>query len=71
MPALTSTARIVPPGAITGDELYTLDEIRQRLGLGVAAMRSARRQGLRVRRIGRRGFVLGKDLISYVDRVAV
>ena len=58
------------PGEISADRLYTLQEIENRLGLGRAAMRTARRQGLRVRRIGRRGYVLGRDMIDYVDRVA-
>lgn len=59
-----------PAGAITGDSLYTLAELKLRLGLGVHAMRTARRHGLRVRRIGRRGYVLGRDLIEYVEKAA-
>lgn len=55
-------------GHIVADALYTLAEIESRLGLGVAAMRQARRKGLVVRRIGKRGFVLGRDLIEYVAK---
>lgn len=60
--ATTSTGRI------SADELYTLEEIKARLGLGLAALRTARRRGLPVRKIGRRGYVLGRDLIAYLER---
>ena len=56
-----------PSGEIRSDSVYTLDEIKTRLGLGVAAMRTARRRGLTVRRIGRRAFVLGRDIITYIE----
>lgn len=55
------------PGLVSSDCLYTLDEIRDRLGLGQAAMRQARRAGLPVRKIGRRRYVLGRDLLAYVE----
>ena len=58
------------PGVIDANSLYTLDEVHQRLGLGKAALRTARRQGLVVKRIGRRGYVRGSDLLSWFDRVA-
>jgi hypothetical protein len=54
------------PGVIHEGALYTLAEIQQRLQLGQAALREARRQGLRIRRIGKRGFVLGEDVIRFV-----
>lgn len=47
------------------DALYTLDELNDRLGLGKAALRRARRDGLSIRRIGRRSYVLGSDLIEW------
>ena len=53
-------------GRITADSMYTLDEIRERMKLGTHALRVARRDGLPVRYIGRRGYVLGADLIEYV-----
>ena len=64
--ASTATPRPDAPGHITGDALYTLDEIRERLRLGDHAMRQARRAGLKVRRIGRRGYVLGSDVIEFI-----
>jgi len=57
-------------GEVRADSLYTLEELSRRLGLGTAALRTARRSGLVVRRIGRRSYVLGRDLIDYVDRNA-
>ena len=57
-------------GLITSDAMYTLDEIRDRLKLGQSAMRQARRAGLKVRRIRRRGYVLGRDLLAYVESEA-
>ncbi len=61
-------AATLSAGCIAADQLYALEEIRARLGLGVAALRTARRQGLKVRRIGRRGYLLGRDVMEYVER---
>lgn len=61
----------LPPaiaGSISADELLTLDAVKTRLGLGTRALRTARRNGLKVRRIGQRSFVLGRDLLSYVEK---
>jgi hypothetical protein len=58
------------PGEITRDAAYTLDELNARLGVGKGALRQARRQGLTVRRIGRRSYVLGKDVIDWLERTA-
>ena len=52
-------------GHVGQDELYSLAEIKRRLGLGAHALRTARRHGLRVLHIGRNDFILGKDLIQY------
>lgn len=49
------------------DEIVPLPELTKRLGLGPAALRAARRQGLKVRRIGRRKFVLGRDLVAFLE----
>ena len=56
-----------PRGTIRTDECYTLPEVKRRLGLGTTAMRTARRNGLIVRYIGRKGFVTGKDLLEYFE----
>jgi hypothetical protein len=57
-------------GEIIADAIYTLDEVDARLGLGKSALRTARRQGLTVKRIGRRGYVLGRDVIEWFERSA-
>jgi hypothetical protein len=58
------------PGQVTADAIYTLEEIQQRLKLGQHAMRMARRAGLKVRRIGRRGYVLGRDVLEFIETAA-
>jgi hypothetical protein len=65
-----TTPRPDSPGLVTADSLYTLSEIQDRLKLGQHAMRQARRAGLKVRRIGRRGFVLGRDVMAFVESAA-
>ncbi len=59
-----------PGGVISADAAYSLDQIKERLGLGTAALRTARRKGLIVRRIGRRSFVMGRDLLDFLDNQA-
>ena len=56
-----------PLEAIRSDELLPIEVAQQRLGLGLWAVRQARRKGLKVRRIGRRSYVLGSDLIEYLN----
>jgi hypothetical protein len=54
-------------GEIRADAVYPLEVFRQRTGLDTWATRQARRAGLRVRRVGRRGFILGTDFIQYLE----
>jgi hypothetical protein len=68
--ATCATPRPESPGLVSADSLYTLAEIQERLKLGQHAMRQARRAGLRVRRIGRRAFVLGRDVMAFIDAAA-
>lgn len=58
------------PGEVSALCVYTLDEVNNRLGLGATALRKARREGLVVRKVGRRGFVLGRDLIAWITKTA-
>jgi len=55
---------------IRDSESYTLNEFRRRTGLGVAALRAARRRGLRVTRVGSRSYVRGKDWNRYLAQCA-
>lgn len=64
---MIATKKRTTPGEISGDSLYTLAEIKARLGLGVHAMRAARGKGLVVRRMGRRSYVLGRDIIAFIE----
>jgi len=56
------------PGAIVSDALYRLDEAAARLGWGGHALRAARRRGLKIHRCGKRGYVTGRDLLSFVTK---
>lgn len=56
-----------PLQVVREDEIVPLADFARRLGLGPSAMRTARRQGLRVRRIGRRKYILGRDLIAFFE----
>ena len=56
------------PGLIEAGAVYTLPEVQQRLQLGDHALRQARRAGLRVRRVGRRAYVLGSDIIQFIEQ---
>ncbi len=56
-----------PGGVISADHTHSLEQVKFRLGLGTATLRTARRKGLIVRRIGRRSFVMGRDLLQYLD----
>lgn len=55
-------------GVIEPHILYRLEEAKQRLGWGAHSMRQARRNGLKVRYAGRRGYLLGRDVIEYIER---
>ena len=55
------------PGQIGASDLYTVDEVKRRLGLSSWAMWKAQRSGLKVYKISRHRFVLGKDYIAFVE----
>ena len=55
------------PGQIGASDLYTIAEVQRRLGLSSWAMWRARRRGLKVYKISRHRFILGKDYIAYVE----
>lgn len=58
----------IPPGNTMGaDEIVPLSDLQARLGLGASAIRAARRRGLRIHRIGRKKFVVGRDLIAFME----
>lgn len=51
---------------IRSDVCYPLQGLEQ-LGFGKAAVREMRQLGLSVRRVGRRSFVFGKDLMKFIE----
>ncbi len=55
------------PGQIGASDLYTIAEFKRRLGLSSMAMWRARRRGLKVYKISRQQYVLGKDYIAFVE----
>jgi hypothetical protein len=67
MPATVETATTAC-GTIHADACYSLIDLRTKLGIGQWALRKMRRNGLIVRRYGRRSFVLGRDLIAEIER---
>lgn len=58
---------INPPGEIRSDAGYTLPEFKRRWLLNDDAIRKAKRKGLKLRTIGRRKFVLGKDALAFLE----
>ena len=54
------------PGLIVPDALYRIDELWARMGWAKASYRAACRKGLRVRRSGKRAYVLGADAIAFI-----
>jgi hypothetical protein len=62
--ASVSTAQY--PGQIDTHSCYTLAELSKRLRLSKGALRTARRAGLKVRRIGTRSYILGEDVIEFL-----
>ncbi len=66
MPTTTSEK----PGLISADSLYTMEELSARLRLGRKSLWQARRKGLKVKRLGRRGYVLGRDVLEWFDKSA-
>jgi hypothetical protein len=57
-------------GRISADEVLTLDAVKSEMGMGTAALREARRHGLKIRYVGKRGYCLGSDLIEFIRTAA-
>jgi hypothetical protein len=54
------------PGAIVSDAIYRADEAKARMGWKDAAFRAACRNGLKVHRVGKRAYVTGADLATFI-----
>ena len=57
------------PGVIEPANLYTLCELKKRTRLGDWAIRKARKDGLRVRKIGNARFAFGADFLKHVEAI--
>jgi hypothetical protein len=62
-----SAATASPGVEIRSDAVYDLPALKE-LGWGTAALRTARRRGLLVRRTGRKSWVFGRDLLAYIEQ---
>jgi len=56
-------------GVINANEMYTLTQIKLRLGLTASAMRNLRRLGFPLIRIGKRAYASGKNVIAFFERM--
>jgi len=55
-------------GPIEPHILYPLPDLQARSGLGPAALRTARRQGLQVKYVCGRGYIFGRHFIQWVEQ---
>jgi len=65
---VTTTADVC--SGISADRVYPLPVFKTLAGLGDHALRTARRNGLKVTYAGRRGFVRGSDWLEYLATLA-
>ena len=70
-PKPTRVTRVVhaAPGVIRPDEIYTLKEFGQRVGLGRWGIKQLRADGLRVHKTNGRTFVFGKSFFEFLETI--
>lgn len=66
MPKRTNEDR-KQPGKITPGTLYHIDQFRKEMGWGQAAVRTARRNGLKVRYLGGRAYVHSDEFFDWLE----
>jgi len=54
------------PGSILLDAVYTVEELRLRLGWSAATLEAMHCRGLRIRHLGGGGYVLGRDVADFL-----
>ncbi|MFM9057537.1 MAG: hypothetical protein ACKOSQ_00145 [Planctomycetaceae bacterium] len=64
---LTRRPQVVVETSIDPSKLYRSDELSARMGWRPSGWRAARRAGLLARKYGKRWFVLGADVIAFVQ----
>lgn len=65
----STSSRPSVPGIIESEVLYSKHELLGRLRWKEHAFRTARRNGLRVLRAGRRAYIYGRDVIAYLSKL--
>ena len=60
--------RRIGEGVVREGELYTVRQLKVRLGLSDSAWRAMRQRGLPHHLIGKRVFVSGREVIAFVER---
>jgi hypothetical protein len=55
-----------PPGVISVDEIYTVEEAKARLGWSDSALRAAKRRGLRLLACGKWRYVSGEEIRRFL-----
>lgn len=58
------------PAVANANELYTFDELSQRLRWKEHSRRQAKNLGLKVVRFGSRDYVLGRDVLDFYEQLA-
>ena len=53
--------------AVLPEALYAIEHLKQIMGWSSHAWRTAKRTGLRVRTAGKRKYVIGRDVISWLE----
>jgi hypothetical protein len=61
---------IIAHGVISAGDIYGIAEFRRRTGLQQWAIRTLRKRGLRVHKIGNKLFVTGDDFLAYLREQA-
>lgn len=61
-------APVAVENVIRAGEAYPLPIFKRLTGMGDAAMRAARKNGLPLKKVGTRTFILGADWLSYLER---
>jgi hypothetical protein len=54
-------------GEIRSDVIYPLPVFQRLAGLSAWALRQARRRGLKLRIVGRRKYVIGRDWLAHLE----
>jgi hypothetical protein len=67
--AAASTANGSQLGPILADAVYPIGVFCRLAGINKWALREAKRRGLKVKKIGVRAFVSGRDFLEFVNKI--